>query len=271
MPLPTASARAAVLLPVSVALLVLLAGVGAGMGGCATKPAAEVGYLEAYEQKQFADAFAKASQRAQDPKAPDRERAQLVAGMSAQALGRRQDAKNLLTPLRGSTDNIVSGRAQTTLGLMAAQAGDDRTASALLRSGARKLDGQDAALANLHAGAAMERIGLRDEASKQYASGVAEAGDPTLKAMLTERSKPLAYFVQFGAFTTRAAADAKAQKLIRTSARKGDPALIVIETPTGGRTLFAVQVGPYSSVNAARLARTRFAQPGSAVTRRRAS
>jgi hypothetical protein len=250
-------------------LFVLL--IGALGTACASKPVQEVTYLQAYEQKQFADAFDKAAARAQDPQAADRERAQLVAGMSAQALGRRDEARRLLTPLRASQDKDIAGRAETTLGLIAAQTGDNRAASVLLKSGARKLDGQDAALANLHAGAAMERIGLRDMASRQYASGVAETTDPALRSMLTERAKPSAYFVQLGAFATRAAADRRAQQVLQSRTAKSEPAPVVVEQTVNARTLFAVQVGPYSTPEAARLAQIRLGPASSTITHRRAN
>ncbi|MCU0689114.1 MAG: SPOR domain-containing protein [Phycisphaerales bacterium] len=237
---------------VKVIAVLALAGAGGVAGGCRNTGGGSLNYAQAYEQRLYGEAFTKALPIAENPNAKDAERAALIAGMSAQALGQREDAKRLLTPLVGSKNADVSGRARVTLGLLAEQEGDISRATSLLRSGAERLDGDDAARAKLQAGAALERIGLREMALQQYHAGIHEADDPNLRTMLRDRSKVQPYFIQAGAFSTVQQARAEATRITRGVVRAGQPTPQVVQTNVNGRTLYAVQIGPYDDAGAAR-------------------
>jgi hypothetical protein len=79
----------------------------------------ELTYTQAYDQKLYDQALNKAAPVAEDPKRKDRERAALVAGMSAYSLQNYPQATAYLTPLRASLDKEISARAGATLGLIA--------------------------------------------------------------------------------------------------------------------------------------------------------
>lgn len=255
-----------------IAGLTLLALACSSLLGCkATQP--ELTYMQAYEQKLYTEALTKAAPIAESKTAPDAERAALVAGMSAQALGQTQDATRYLTPLKASTNKEIAGKARTSLGLLAARQGDNQQASVLLSTGAEQLDGDDAARAKMHAGAAMEKIGLQEMAMRQYQAGVSEADDPALRAMLRDRTKPTPFYVQAGAYSTRAQADAEAKRIARNVIRAGQPTpKVVAVTSAAGKRLYSVQIGPYRDATAARSGMAAMQQLGvksGTVTRRR--
>jgi tetratricopeptide (TPR) repeat protein len=259
-----------VLRRLKVVAVLALAAAGGVAGGCRST-GGSLSYAQAYEQRLYGEAFAKALPIAENPRAKDAERAALIAGMSAHALGQREDAKRLLTPLVGSKNADVSGRARVTLGLLAEQEGDVSRATSLLRSGAERLDGDDAARAKLQAGAALERIGLREMALQQYHAGINEADDPNLRTLLRDRSKVQPYFIQAGAFSTVQQARAEATRITRGVVRAGQPTPQVVQTNVNGRTLYAVQIGPYDDAGAARTGMALIQRQGvrsAAMTRR---
>ena len=246
MPTRPANNRLLLWLPLTLVLA------GLPLAGCKTqKP--EMTYLQAYDQKLYAQALTKATPIAQAANAPDRETAALVAGMSAHALGQPQQARQFLTPLKNSPNNEIAGKARTTLGLVAQSQGQNQEASLLLKSGSDKLDGNDAARAKLHAGSSMEKIGLGELARQQYKAGVSEADDPKLKSLLSERTKPVRVYVQTGAYASRASADAQAKLITRAAIRAGQPTpLVVVTTSASGGTLYSVQIGPYKDAESAK-------------------
>lgn len=252
---------------------VMLAAAGcAALTGCKARQP-ELTYMQAYEQKLYSEALTKAAPVAESKTAPGAERAALVAGMSAQALGQTQDATRYLTPLKASTNKEIAGRARTSLGLLAASKGDNQQASVLLSTGAEQLDGDDAARAKMHAGAAMEKIGLQEMAMRQYQAGVNEADDPALRAMLRDRTKPAPFYVQAGAYSTKAQADAEVKRIARSVIRAGQPTpKVVAVTSSTGKRLYSVQIGPYRDAAAARSGMAAMQQLGvksGTVTRRR--
>lgn len=219
-------------------------------GGCKSR-SNELSYTQAYEQKLYAEAYDKAKPIAQDPKQKDREKAALIAGMSAYSLKRPDEAKTLLTPLRSSLDKDVSSRSLATLGLIAKDQGRHSEAAVLLKESSANLDGDDAAKAKLYAGDSLRKIGLEGQARDEYRQGASEADDPALKQALSDRSRPVKYVVQAGAYSTRTAADKQAKALLQPALKYRQPIPIVQEVDSGGRKLFAVQMGPYSSRAAA--------------------
>lgn len=238
------------------------------LGACAAQPS--LTYQQAYDQRNYAQALKMASDAAEKPGASEteRERALLIAGMSAQALNQPASARKYLNPLRTSANPDIAGRATTSLGLLAAQQGDNRAAGQLLSSGAKKLDGDDAAMAKLHAGAAFERMGMHELAMQQYAAGIGETTNPALRTMLESRNKPTSYYVQTGAFSTRKAAEQAASTQLRTVVKKGERAPIVVENKREGRVLYAIQIGPYPSRDLANGALARLGGKGTVIARR---
>lgn len=234
-------------------IAVLSLATAACLGGCNHEQ--QLSYQEAYEQKMYPQALDKATLVATNEQAPDRQRAQLVAGMSAQQLGQNTEARKWLAPLRMSQDKDIAARAKASLGLLAKSEGKNAEAATLLRDSAEHLDGDDAAQAQLNAGDAYRKLGLESQAREAYANAKSEADDPALKAAAALKGKPLTYFVQCGAYSTRQAAERQIKALRPAIAKAGQPAPMILQMSPNGTPLFVVQVGPYTDKQQAMMAR----------------
>ncbi|MBY0307745.1 MAG: SPOR domain-containing protein [Phycisphaerales bacterium] len=228
----------------------------------------QLSYQEAYEQRLYDQALDKASLVAGDDHAPDRSRAALVAGMSAQALGKTSEAKQYLAPLRVCPDKDIAARAKASLGLIAKGEGKNAEAVVLLKSSAEQLDGDDAAQAQLNAGDAYRKLGLEAQAREAYANAKTEAEDPTLRAAADQKSRPQTFFVQCGAYSTRQAAERQVKAIRAKVIKAGQPAPAIIQLNPNGTPLFVVQVGPYRDRQAAMVARGRIGLDNTAVLAR---
>lgn len=244
----------------------LLAVVTLTLGGCKSEP--QVGYQEAYEQKMYAQALEKASMIATDERADDRQKAALVAGMSAQQLGQTAEAKKWLKPLMMCPDKSIAARAKASLGLIAKNEGRNAEAATLLSNSAEQLDGNDAAQAQINAGDAYRKMGLESKARESYANAKTEADDPAIRATADEKGRPVNYFVQCGAYSTRQAADRQVKAIRSQVTKAGQPAPTVLQMAPNGTPLFVVQVGPYTDKQAAMVAKAKMGMQTAAVTAR---
>lgn len=244
----------------------LLALLSCALGGCQGEP--QVSYQEAYEQKMYAQALDKSTSIALDERAPDRQRAALVAGMSAQQLGQTAEAKKWLIPLKFSPDKEIAARAKASLGLIAKSEGKNAEAAALLSNSAEQLDGNDAAQAQINAGDAYRKMGLESKAREAYTTAKTEADDPAIKAAADQKAKPQSYFVQCGAYSTRQAADRQVKAIKNQVAKAGQPSPTVLQMAPNGTPLFVVQVGPYSDKQQALVAKAKMGMQTAAVTAR---
>lgn len=236
------------------------------IGGCQYEP--QLSYQEAYEQKLYTQALDKATPIATDERANDRQRAALVAGMSAHSLGKNADAKKWLIPLKYSTDQDVAARARATLGIIAKGEGKPAEAATLLSDSADKLEGNDAAKAKIIAGDAYRQLGMESKAREEYNGAQSEAEDPALKAAADQKARPMSYFVQCGAFSTRLAAE-KQQRAVRAQAvNAGQPAPLILQLAPNGTPLFVVQIGPYPDMQQAQRAKAQMNLASAAVTKR---
>lgn len=236
------------------------------MTGCQQKP--QLSYQEAYEQKQYAQALEKASPIGVDEHANDRQRAALVAGMSAFQLGQTAEARKWLIPLRISTDRDIAARAKATLGLIAKNEGKAAEAATLLASSAEQLEGDDAAQAQLNAGDAYRQMGLESKAREAYTSAKTDAEDPAIKAVADLKSRPQTYYVQCGAYSSRQAADRQVKAIRPQTTKAGQPAPQITQMNPNGTPLFVVQVGPYTDRQQAMVAKSKMNMTTAAVVAR---
>lgn len=234
------------------------------LGGCHQDE--QLNYQQAYEQKQYAQALDKATLVAQDDHAQDHQRAALVAGMSAQSLGKYDEAKKWLIPLKLSPDKDIAARARASLGLIAKAEGKTAEAATLLSGSADQLDGDEAARAKMNAGDAYRQLGLETKAQEEYKEASTEATDPTLKAAASQKARPLVYFVQCGAYSSRQAAEKQVKAIAGQVAKAGQPAPTISQSAPNGTPLFAVRVGPYADKQQAMTAKARMNLSGAAVT-----
>jgi len=249
----------------AVAAVLLAAGL---LGGAGCASTGRTVYERDYQAGRYSTAYASAKARAGDPNRPGaEERAALVVGLSAHAMGEDVEAERWLRPLRGSRNAEIAGKALATLGLIASERDEHERAAALLSEAANKLEGDDAAnklegddaaYAAFHAGEAYASLGRIDAARLQYNAAYAAADDPKLQRRVTERLSRSAFTLQLGAFSSRHNAQQAVREFtpITVGVGLGAPRIIRAER-SGGRVLYLVQVGRFNDRDDASVARQR--------------
>lgn len=220
---------------------------------------ASAAMITEYQAGRFSVAYRAATTAASRTTGPERERAILIAGLSAQALNQNDDAEHWLRQIERSTDPEVGGRAKAGLGLLAMNRGDHARAAAMLTSAATQLKGDEAARASLFAGQAYEAMNRPDRARTQYMIAQGVAQNPGLKSTITGHLASVGqhgYTVQLGAFASIENARAAVSRLgpQAQTAGLGQPR-IVERKGIGGRPLFIVQAGAFRTQQEADSAR----------------
>lgn len=253
-----------------VALVGLCAIVAIALTGCSMNRGGSVDYIKAFEQREYQTSLAAAGDVAANQSADPaiRQRASLIAGMSAFELRNYEQAEQYLTPLRASPDEQVAGRARATLGMIAKARGEHSKAAGLLEGSGDQLQGDDAARAKALAAESYRKLGLETKARETMREAASEATDSKLREQLNTASRPVTYTLQAGAFSTTTAAEKRAREIGVKVIRSGQPSPVVTTLNRNGRTLYAVQVGIYGSQAAARAAQSRTGVPGLTIVAR---
>lgn len=245
-----------------------------GLGGCASQPRSggSGDYAALYSQGRYSDAYDSAVKVAGTPKGGSPQAA-LIAGLSAQALNRNEDAARWLTPLVDHADPNVAGKSGAALGLIAKERGENSKAAMLLEKASSRLQDDDAARALMYAGDAKRSLRLETEAHALYLRARDKATrDVALKGAIAERlvgigkgSAPSGsgnWSVQAGVFSSAA----KAQAMMRQVSSKGPARLVTITK--GGQRLYYVRVGRYATKAEADLAKRNLGSAGFVVDNR---
>lgn len=225
------------------------------LGACASqnKPPSTGDYAGLYAQGRYTDAYDAAVKVAGTPKSGSAQAA-LIAGLSAQALGRNDDASRWLTPLVDNADPNVAGKSAAALGLIAKEQGQNSRAAMLLEKAASRLpDDDDAARALMYAGDAKRAMHLPAESRALYLKakdkGIRDVG---LKGAIEDRlngsgtttgsvSPGGRWSVQAGAFSSTAKAQAMANRLANKGATR------IVPLTKNGQRLYYVRVGRYAT------------------------
>lgn len=244
-------------------------------------------YINAYTSGRYAEAFNEAERAAGAATGPQRDRAAIMAGLSAHALRQPDTAERWLIPLQEHPDPEIAGTAQWTLGEIAQDRGNHVKAVGLLTGAAAKLPPDDAGRAWQSAAESSQRLGRTADARAQLQQGLERAQAEWLKQSLRTRLNTLGagpattlastgvaggapsagppvvgspipppgmrFVIQLGAFSQPAAADDLARRTRPAAAQAGQPAPAVTTTtePRSGKTLYAVRVGSFSTRPAA--------------------
>ncbi|MEI7657868.1 MAG: SPOR domain-containing protein [Phycisphaerae bacterium] len=235
-----------------VASLSLASGCASGnAGGKATGD-----YVRAFESGRYAEALDQASRAAQAGSGFKRDQANLIAGLSAQALNRNAEAEKYLAPLVKNGDPKVASEASAAFGLLCAEEGRHAQAVELLTNAGHSLQGDQAARAFMYAGDSYRSLDKETEARGMWSLAQTKvADDAALRVMIGDRlnaaAKPPAaapkpgpgktqFTVQVGAFSNFT----NAQKQLSRFRAYGNPR--VVELNRGGAKLFVVRVGNYN-------------------------
>ncbi len=243
------------------------------LGGCASNQATSNNYNAQFASGRYSEAYENSSKVALSMKAIDRDQASLVAGLSARALGRKDDAKHWLTPLTFNADPAITGKACVALGAIAHEEGRNKEAADLFTKAGNRLSGDDAAHALMCAGDSLTALRKPAEATEMYEQAKAKvvndqqlrveigdrlAGARSASAPKASSSKPIPakgtiggrYTVQTGAFSTLKKAKTEAKKYVSQGSTKAIPI-----TDSSGKKLYAVQVGRFSTKQDAEMVR----------------
>lgn len=251
--------------------LVLGVVLAAVLPGCKSQQAAGGGdYTALYTQGRYSDAYDSAVRVAGTPRGGSPQAA-LIAGLSAQSLGREEDAVKWLAPLVDNADPNVAGKSGAALGLIAKEHGENAKAAALLEKASTRLQDDDAARALMYAGDANRSMRREADAHALYLRARDKAtGDVGLKGAIADRlagvgkaapasSQGGKWSVQAGAFST----PAKAQLVLNRVSRQG-LARVVLLTKRGQR-LYYVRVGRYATKTEAENVRRAIGSPAFVV------
>jgi len=214
--------------------------------------------MDLYNQGQFDEALARASQLHPRSPASQQPRLALLAGMSAAQLKRKSTAEFWLRPLVESSDREIAGRASASLGLAEARKQDYKGAAVDLSRAGRLLKGSNASRANFFAGECYTQLGQHDTARLMYR--LARAGTKNLNEQRSAdvRLAGSNFVVQLGAFHDRAGAEATAQRAQERSMRMGlgEPRIVETTDLTDG-LLYIVRLGSFPTEAQADAARVR--------------
>jgi tetratricopeptide (TPR) repeat protein len=256
-------------------LAAILAVAAIGLGGCSSGSKAEESYLDAYKSKEYPKALALSESTAKRSTGPAKEQASLIAGLSAHALNKDDEAEEWLRPLSiNAKSDEVAGRAGATLGLIAMDRRQFDAAANQLSTAGEKLSGDEGARAWLYAGDAYRQIGSVDKAKAAYVKAESEVQSNTeLRLMIAQRrTSPInppagppyngavgssapsgaRFTIQMGAFTTMASAQDAAKRLGRQAMTIGVP-YIVQTAGKDGKSMYALRVGGFATREQARM------------------
>ena len=219
-------------------------------------------YKELYSQHRYADAYKAALEAQTSGSSVQKEQAALIAGLSAAALGKNDEAEKILTPLLKSGDQTVSGKAAAQLGLIAYGADRHAEAATLLTEASNKLTGDEAARASLYAGDALRAQGRTSEARASYERAQTQVqGDSTLKVLISDRLAAVSgtqatgsgqFTVQLGAFSSWQRAQVQADRYRARAQAAGLASPRIVQTANQqGVKVYAVRVGRFANRSAA--------------------
>lgn len=237
---------------VSVALVVMIGVLASckGNGGNANanagaKGTSGVGYVDAYHRGNYAAAKTSAVSAYNSSTGSAREQAGLIAGLSAQSLGQKPEAKRYLRPLLASQDPEIAGRAGAGLGLIAREEGDKSGAARILAEAAPKLKGDEAAKAAMFAGDAYKSLGKDAEATAQYAVAAKNVTSQSLRAQIQDRQAGKKFAVQAGAFGTKANAEKRVKEVLPKSTAFGFGTPRIVASTSAGKSVYLVYIGEF--------------------------
>ncbi|MBX3389674.1 MAG: tetratricopeptide repeat protein [Phycisphaeraceae bacterium] len=243
--------------------LAFLVIVTALLQACASSPKpAQADYRELYSQHRYAEAYKAALEAETEGSSVQKEQAALIAGLSAAALGKNDQAEKILRPLLKSGDQTVSGKAAAQLGLIAYEQDRHAEASELLTEASNKLTGDEAARASLYAGDTFRAQGRASEARASYERAQSQVqDDSTLKVLISDRLAAVTgnqsvgsgqFTVQLGAFSSFQRAQVQADRYRTRAQSAGYPSPRIVQTTSQkGVKVYAVRVGRFQNRGAA--------------------
>jgi len=234
-------------------------------------------YKTLYENRQYADAYKAAMEAQTEGSSVQREQAALIAGLSAAALNKNDEAERILRPLTKSNDQTVSGKASAQVGLIAYEGNRHSEASELLTDASNKLSGDEGARASLYAGDALRAQGRTSDAKAMYEKAQTQVqNDSTLKVLISDRIAAVTglsnagtggFTVQLGAFSSFQRAQVQADRYRARAQAAGLATPRIVQTKnSAGAQVYAVRVDRFASRQAADAARAKLGADARVMT-----
>lgn len=221
--------------------------------GCESSGGGEV-YAKAfaaYEGGRYAESYAVADKLVGRSGGETRDRARFLAGMSAYQLDRPNDAVRHLIGLTRNKNDEVAGPAAATVGLAYAKQKRHTSAIVQFQNAVKRLVGEDQAQAYYHLALSEKAVGRTASASTHLSLAYSKAKSAKLKDVSRGKISTVGYTLQLGAFLS----NAKAKTLVKNmsyGARRaglGEPRVVTLRE--GGKTMYLVQVGRFSTNDSA--------------------
>lgn len=209
----------------------------------------------AYDRGEYVTAYRTAIRVANRDTNPDRYLAAYIAGMSTWKLRDFTNAEFYLDMARQSPDPQLAADARAALGLVYAEMGQHEKAVRELLAAVPKLTGNDRANAYLFAAISQQKLGQRPAARSNLILAQRFATDAGIRDQINELLGVTGYTLQSGAFSKEQNARKAAQNLAQraSSLNLGRTRILVVNRE--GRRFYRVQIGEFSSTDAANRAR----------------
>lgn len=226
--------------------------------GCESAPKGDMTEAQlAFRDQDYQTALSESSAAAKRLSGPASDEAAYLAGLSAQRLGRYNEAAVYLQRAARSSDRKLSGDAYGALGLLHTDRGDFAAAAKALLSAADRLDGHNKANAYFYAALAQQRLGQWSQARSNLIQARSAGPDADLLTRINQQMRVTGFTVQTGAYSTRDNAERAAARLATRvkGLSLGSPVVVEARTASGQR-LYLVQVGQFVTHTRAVLARS---------------
>lgn len=238
-------------------------------GGCKTIDRGPSPTEQAQAQFQtgdYARAYTTAARAATTAGGSQRDLAHYLAGVSAYRLENLSTAERYLRVAAASRDESLSADARSTLGLIYSRQGRYTDAADALLSGAQLQEGEDLAQAYLYAGIAQQKIGYWPQARTSLLLARKTTRDPGVVQRIDQQLAVTGYTIQVGAFADKSNADQLAGRYaVRAAAGKMGSVAVVPTVGSNGRAVNLVQVGRFTTFDAANTARGMLGDTGAVI------
>lgn len=230
---------------------VLLAALALGGCGSSQPKASLVDAVNSYRGGNYKEAYEQSVPMVGAVGGRQSDEATYMAGMSAYRLGKDEDALRYLGKLTEHNDGTISGPAAATVGLIMAKRGQHDRAVHYYQMSLPRLKGNDLAQAYFNLALSEQKVGRWAQARPHLVLAATNATDPALRAAAEDRVRTAGFTLQFGAYKVEKSAQQRAREVAPFSDRAGLGQPRVVPLDSRGRRLYHVQVGNFSTHEAA--------------------
>lgn len=218
-----------------------------------------------YNAGRFTTSLNKANAARLNGSRSERQNAAYVGGLAAAKLDRNATAQKLFEEAADSSNAILAARANVSLGTVLLEEGQPLEAARAFDRARPQLKGSDANRALYQAGVAYREAGYAETARRRFASAAQDV-DSTLASQASNAIKATGFAIQAGAYSNRSNATRCAVECSTAATRIGLEPARIVPIRRGSKTLYAVQIGNFSTRADAEIARRRLGSIEGTIT-----